>query len=160
MSLRSCGTNHQDCRQNPPFTGIGFIIRIFRCRLHNLEFSIQFQLPCPFEICLLNLLVIKDKKNRFFGRFFGEKSVFSWVGNNFRKEKSEVKKSEKNRLFFPIKYRFFPKKTDFSWKKSFEPTQNAWKWHPPTTKPLITLIIYNINFFLYSINIYLFIISL
>ena len=33
-------------------------------------------------------------KNLF---FFGQKSIFGWVGNDFRKEKSEVKKSEKKR---------------------------------------------------------------
>ena len=31
--------------------------------------------------------------------------------------------------------------------EGFEPTQNAWKWHPPATKPFIALIIYNANFF-------------
>ena len=42
-----------------------------------------------------------DKKIVFFGRFFEEKSVFGGVGKDFRVEKSKVKKSEKNRLFFP-----------------------------------------------------------
>ena len=37
----------------------------------------------------------QGQKIVLFGRFFGEKSVFGWVGNDFRKEKSEVKKSEK-----------------------------------------------------------------
>ena len=37
----------------------------------------------------------KTKKWFFFSRFFSEKSVFGWVGNDFGKEKSEVKKSEK-----------------------------------------------------------------
>ena len=46
-------------------------------------------------------------KSRFFGRFFGEKSVFDWVENDFGKDKSEVKKSEKNRRFFG-KIRYFP----------------------------------------------------
>ena len=94
----------------------------------------------------------KKEKIVFFDRFFDEKSVFGWVGNDFGKEKSEVKK-------LPI----FPKKTDFSRKKikifpgsknmeklllkGFEPTQNAWNWHSPTTKPLIAIIIYNANFF-------------
>ena len=31
--------------------------------------------------------------------------------------------------------------------KGFEPTKNAWKWHTPTTKSLIALIIYSANFF-------------
>ena len=37
----------------------------------------------------------------------------------------------------------------------FEPTQNAWKWHTPTTKPLIALIICSANFF-YIILLFLF----
>ena len=41
-----------------------------------------------------------DKKIVFFGRFFGEKSVFGGAGKDFRMEKSEVKKSEKNPRFF------------------------------------------------------------
>ena len=59
---------------------------------------------------------------------------------------------------FPDFFRYFPKIFDFSlgsknlkkkkcfWRV-FEPTQNACKWHPPTTKPLIALIIYSANFF-------------
>ena len=54
----------------------------------------------------------KDKKIVFFSRFFGEKSVFGWVGNDFGKEKSEVKKSEKN-ADFSEKTNFFPKKNRF-----------------------------------------------
>ena len=45
-------------------------------------------------------IVHKEVKIDFFDRFFGEKSVFGWVGNEFGKEKSEIKKSEKNRQFF------------------------------------------------------------
>ena len=41
-----------------------------------------------------------DKKIGFFNRFFGEKSVFGGAGKDFRVEKSEVKKSAKNRRFF------------------------------------------------------------
>ena len=41
-----------------------------------------------------------DKRIVFFNRFFGEKLVFGGVGKDFRVEKSEVKKSEKNRRFF------------------------------------------------------------
>ena len=41
-----------------------------------------------------------DKKIGFFDRFFGEKSVFGGAGKDFRVEKSEVKKSAKNRRFF------------------------------------------------------------
>ena len=115
-----------------------------------------------------------DKKIADFGRFFREKSDFGGAGKDIGMEKSEKKKknrrkiadfSDKNR-FFPEKNRFLPIKTDFSWKifffliffltpkickklllTGFEPTQNALKWHPPTTKPLIALIIYNVNFF-------------
>ena len=43
---------------------------------------------------------MQGQKNRFFSRFFGEKSVFGWVGNDFGKEEQEVNKSEKNRRFF------------------------------------------------------------
>ena len=61
----------------------------------------------------------KDQKIVFFGRIFGEKSVFGWVGNDFGKEKSFVKKLAKNHRFFadfsifPEKNRYFPKKIDF-----------------------------------------------
>ena len=41
-----------------------------------------------------------DQKIIFLGRFFGEKLVFGGVGKDFRVEKSEVKKLEKNRQFF------------------------------------------------------------
>ena len=40
--------------------------------------------------------ITKDKKIAFFCRFFDEKLVFGWVGIDFGKQKSEVKKSEKN----------------------------------------------------------------
>ena len=60
-----------------------------------------------------NVLLAKDKKIVFFGRFFGEKSIFGWVGNDFGKEKSEVKKSEKNRRFFGKKPISPPKKPIF-----------------------------------------------
>ena len=65
----------------------------------------------------------KDQKISFFGRFFGEKSVFGWVGNDFEKEKSFVKKSAKNRRFFadfpifPEKTRYFPEKSRYLPKK-------------------------------------------
>ena len=52
-------------------------------------------------------------KNRFLNRFFGEKSVFGWVGNDFGKDKSFVKKS-KNFRYFTEKNRFFPKFLIFS----------------------------------------------
>ena len=70
----------------------------------------------------------KDKKIVFFGRFFGEKSVFGWVGNDFGKEKSEVKKSEKITDFSKKKPIFFPisKNMKKLLLKGFEPTQNAW----------------------------------
>ena len=58
-----------------------------------------------------------DKKIDFFGRFFGEKSVFGGGGKDFRVEKSSAKKSEKNRQKSPIfrkKSDIFPKKSDFS----------------------------------------------
>ena len=66
-----------------------------------------------------------DKKIGFFGRFFGEKSVFGGAGKDFRVEKSEVKKSEKNRRFF----RYFPGSKNMKnlLLTSFEPTQNTWK---------------------------------
>ena len=48
----------------------------------------------------------QGQKNCFFDRFFDEKSVFDWVENDFGKEKSEVKKSEKNPRFFPGKKNF------------------------------------------------------
>ena len=70
------------------------------------------------------MVIPMDKKIVFFGRFFGEKSVFGGTGKDFRVEKSEVKKSEKNRYIsdkipiffrkipiFPIKYRFFSEKS-------------------------------------------------
>ena len=54
----------------------------------------------------------KDQKIGFFGRFFGEKSVFGWVGNDLGKEKSFVRKSAKNRRFFDISQKnpIFPRK--------------------------------------------------
>ena len=52
----------------------------------------------------------KDKKIDFFGRFFGEKSVFGGVGKDFRVEKSSAKKLVKNREKSDI----FSKKSDFS----------------------------------------------
>ena len=48
----------------------------------------------------LGFVRIMDKKIGFFNQFFGEKSVFSSAGKDFRVEKSEVKKSVKNRRFF------------------------------------------------------------
>ena len=58
---------------------------------------------------------------------------------------------------FSKKSPIFPKKTDiFPWLqkyekscflKGFESIQNGWKWHPPTTKPLIATIIYSANVF-------------
>ena len=98
-------------------------------------------------------------------RFFGKKSDFDRVGKDFGMEKSGVKKLEKNHRFFPDKIPIFSEKTLFFLKKKnsdffsdsknmktllltgFEPTQNGWKWHNPTTKPSIALIIYNANFF-------------
>ena len=64
----------------------------------------------------------KDQKIVFFSRFFEEKSVFGWVGNDFGKEKSFVKKSAKNRRFsdilpkkpiFPETKPIFPENSDF-----------------------------------------------
>ena len=52
----------------------------------------------------------KDKKIDFFGRFFGEKSVFGAVGKEFRVEKSSAKKIvEKSPIFrkWPIFGQFF-----------------------------------------------------
>ena len=65
------------------------------------------------------LLIVqpKDKKIDFFGRFFGEKSVFGGGGKDFRVEKSSAKKSEKNRQKLPI----FWKKSDFSRKNPIFP---------------------------------------
>ena len=66
----------------------------------------------------------KDKKIVFFGRFFGEKSVFGGGGKDFRVEKSSAKKSEKNRQKSPIfrkKSDIFPKKSDFSRKNPIFP---------------------------------------
>ena len=66
----------------------------------------------------------KDKKIDFFGRFFGEKSVFGGGGKDFRVEKSSAKKSEKNRQKSPIfrkKSDIFPKKSDFSGKNPIFP---------------------------------------
>ena len=55
----------------------------------------------------MSCVILMDKKIVFSSRFFGEKSVFGWVGNDFGKEKTKVKKiGEKS----PI----FQKKTDFS----------------------------------------------
>ena len=59
----------------------------------------------------------KEQKIGFFGRFFSEKSVFGWYGNDFDKKKS-VKNREKSPIFrrkigniryFPEKIRFFQK---------------------------------------------------
>ena len=71
---------------------------------------------------LVKRISSKDKKIDFFGRFFGEKSVFGGAGKDFRVEKSSAKKSVKNRekssifrrkiekiRYFPEKIRFFPK---------------------------------------------------
>ena len=58
----------------------------------------------------------RTKKNDFFSRFFGEKSVFGGAGKDFRVEKSSAKKSVKNRQKSPIfrqKTDIFPKKSDF-----------------------------------------------
>ena len=110
------------------------------------------------------LFTTREQKVGKIGRFFGDFSVIDWSGEEKSMEKSFKKISAKNRRFFgkiPIisdKSRFFLEKkfSDFfpgskNVKKmlltGFEPTQNAWKWHPPTTKPLIALIIYNANFF-------------
>ena len=50
-----------------------------------------------------------DKKIAFFGRNFGEKSVFDGAEKDFGMEKSGVKKSWKNRRFFAD----FPEMADF-----------------------------------------------
>ena len=42
-----------------------------------------------------------DKKIADFGRFFGEISDFGGVGKDIEMKKSEIKKSAKNRRFFP-----------------------------------------------------------
>ena len=54
----------------------------------------------------------REQKIADIGRFFGEKSDFGGLGKDFAVEKSEKKKSAKNRRFFPIK-------TDIYWKKKF-----------------------------------------
>ena len=72
----------------------------------------------------MTLVISKDKKIDFFGRFFGEKSVFGGGGKDFRVEKSSAKKSEKNRQKSPIfrkKSDIFPKKSDFSRKNPIFP---------------------------------------
>ena len=74
------------------------------------------------KICLFDM--IKDKKIDFFGRFFGEKSIFGGGGKDFWVEKSSAKKSEKNRQKSPIfrkKSDIFPKKSDFSRKNPIFP---------------------------------------
>ena len=53
----------------------------------------------------------KDKKIDFFGRFFGEKSVFDGAGKDFRVEKSSTKKSVK-KSGKSQKSDIFPKKSD------------------------------------------------
>ena len=73
-------------------------------------------------VCLVNSIgkmldtrvsVSKDQKIVFFGRFFGKKSVFGWVENDFGKEKSEFKKSGKIVDFSPI-FRKIPIFVDIS----------------------------------------------
>ena len=72
-----------------------------------------------------------DKKIGFFDRFFDEKSVFGGAGKDFRVEKSEGKKSAKNRRFFLEKQisDFFlgSKNMKNLLLTGFEPTQNTWK---------------------------------
>ena len=68
--------------------------------------------------------ISKDKKIDFFGRFFGEKSVFGGGGKDFRVEKSSAKKSEKKSAKiadFSEKSDIFPKKSDFSRKNPIFP---------------------------------------
>ena len=79
---------------------------------------------CYIFLCVCFVVIYKDKKIDFFGRFFGEKSVFSGGGKDFRVEKSSAKKSEKNRQKSPIfrkKSDIFPKKSDFSRKNPIFP---------------------------------------
>ena len=73
--------------------------------------------------CLGQVYAGKDKKIDFFGRFFGEKSVFGGGGKDLggkifckkigKKSAKIADFSEKIR-YFPEKIRFFPKKSDFS----------------------------------------------
>ena len=95
-----------------------------------------------------------DKNFGFFGRYLAE----IWFFGEPRKEKcTEISFVR----FFPIFSQFFPfvifcfKNLKKLFLVGFKPTQNSWKWHTPTTKPLIALIIYSANFF-YIILLFLF----
>ena len=100
-------------------------------------------------------LVTKEQKIGFFGRFIAEKSVFERHRKNLHWKKSEEKKLGKNREKSPI-FPIFPcffflfigsKNMKKITSKGFRTTKNAWKWHPLSTKSVITLIIYNAIFF-------------
>ena len=119
----------------------------------------------------MRLLLGMDKNFDFFGRYFAEISFFGEPRKEKCTEISFVRFfptfSDKFRYFsdffryFPIFPQFFPfvifcfKNHKKLFLVGFEPTQNAWKWHTPTTKPLIALIIYSANFF-YIILLFLF----
>ena len=120
-----------------------------------------------------------DKNFGFFGRYFAEISFFGEPRKEKYTEISFVrffpKISDFFRFFpiisylrlFPIflrNFRFFHsfflllfcfKNLKKLFLVGFEPTQNAWKWHTPTTKPLIPFIIYSANFF-YIILLFIF----
>ena len=69
--------------------------------LECLKIQLIFQLFQPYLSSFgSGIGITKEVKIGIFGRFFGDLSVFGWVGNDFGKEKSEEKKSEKNRRFF------------------------------------------------------------
>ena len=72
---------------------------------------------------------VRDKKIAEIGRFFGEKSDFGGPGKDFAVEKSDGKKSAKNRRFFLEKKisDFFPGSKNMKnlLLTGFEPTQNA-----------------------------------
>ena len=74
---------------------------VFLSEAHNMS-NIYFMIL--WWIFLLGWGISKDKKIDFFGRFFGEKSVFGGAGKDFQVEKSSTKKNSD----------IFPKKSDFS----------------------------------------------
>ena len=105
---------------------------------------------------LLNLFVSPGNKNRIFRPIYRQKIGFRAASKKFALEKIGGKKNRQKIADFSLKNPIFPcffflflssKKYEKLLLKGFEPTQNAYKWHPPTTKPLITLIIYSANFF-------------
>ena len=105
-----------------------------------------------------NLLVAGNKKSDF----LADLSLKNWCSGGFEKIYTGKNRKKKYREKIADLFRFFPKISPkncffllFLGSKNmktlllmgFESTQNAWKWHPLATKPLITLIIYSANIF-------------